>query len=200
MSDWDKFDFSRLEAREQSPPFPGASRQVRTDQRCRWYHKVSQWWMMIQVIIALPLRLHHETTFVRTIDTCYKKQPLRLRPNCLSIIPRTMLDAVIISAALCHDMSSLTSWLTEHRKRKHMAPVSLCVVCWLIWDCRALCNYQAHDSEGQIASYTQPNIMIICQQQISDFTRKKFISRNLMPISNKSQWNINDRLECTLAQ
>ena len=99
MLDWDKFDFTRLEAREQSPPFPGASRQVRTDQRCRWYHKVSQWWMMIRVIIALPLRLHHETTFVRT---CYKKQPLRLRPNCLYIIPRTMLDAVIISAALCH--------------------------------------------------------------------------------------------------
>ena len=59
MLDWDKFDFTRLETREQSPPFPGASRQARTDQRCRQYHEVRRWWMMMRVIIALPPRLHH---------------------------------------------------------------------------------------------------------------------------------------------
>ena len=46
------------------------------------------------------------------------------------------------------------------------------VVCWLIRESGALCNYEAHDgSDGQIASYTRPNIMIICQQQISSVVR-----------------------------
>ena len=54
------------------------------------------------------------------------------------------------------------------------------VVCWLIRESGAHCNYEAHDgSDGQIASFTRPNIMIICQQQISSgFTWHKKIILN----------------------
>ena len=123
MLDWDKFDFTRLETREQSPPFPGASRQARTDQRCR---PISRG----EPVMNDDTSYYCTSTAATSLDnfcenfTWTKKQPLRPRPNCLYIILRTMhemLDAVIIFSRL---VSSVTSWLTEGRK--HMARV----VCW----------------------------------------------------------------------